>query len=56
MQLQRHDNPGLALPEESPVAGVAWKGAIAGPTQCTKMKVFRSKTAGPNKQKGLSFK
>lgn len=55
LQMEGHPTPGLALPEEvNGPTGVAWKQKVCGPTQCTKMRIYRSKTAGPGKLKGIS--
>lgn len=58
MQMERAQHPGMALPEDTQgPTGVAWKERIMGPTQCTKMRIYRSKTAGPVKHgKGEYFK
>ncbi|GLV35809.1 uncharacterized protein CBL_01039 [Carabus blaptoides fortunei] len=54
LQMERASNPGLALNEEAQTTGVGWKGyGAAGPTQCTKLRVYRPKTSAPKKLKNL---
>lgn len=52
LQMQKYEkDPGLALKDSPRVTGVGWKGYPGyGPTRCTKMKVYRPKTAMPAKQ------
>ncbi|CAH1992088.1 unnamed protein product [Acanthoscelides obtectus] len=48
LQMQRAEEPGLALDEECNVTGIGYKGYPGyGPTRCTKFKVFRPKTWAP---------
>ncbi|XP_052132865.1 uncharacterized protein LOC113205519 [Frankliniella occidentalis] len=45
---QRHPNPGIALDVVPDAAAVGWRSFNApGPTNCSKMKVYRPKTAAP---------
>lgn len=46
LQMQKsHKDPGLILDETPQVTGIGWKGYPGyGPTQCTKLKVYRPKT------------
>ncbi|XP_008191580.2 uncharacterized protein LOC103312526 isoform X2 [Tribolium castaneum] len=47
LQMQRSQEPGLALKNENFATGVGWKGYPGyGPTRCTKLKVYRPKTCG----------
>lgn len=46
LQAQGGFNPGIALDIVPQVTGVGVKSYKAGPTQCTKLKVFRPKTCG----------
>lgn len=47
LQMMRAREPGLALPDTPGAAtGVAWKEKLSGPTQCTKMRIYRPKTSG----------
>lgn len=49
LQMQKScADPGLALSESPQVTGIGWKGYPGyGPTQCTKLKVYRPKTGLP---------
>lgn len=51
LQMQKHHkDPGLVLEETPQVTGIGWKGYPGyGPTQCTKLKVYRPKTGVPGK-------
>lgn len=54
LQMERANNPGLALKEEAQTTGVGWKGyGATGPTQCTKLRVYRPKTSATKKLKNL---
>lgn len=52
LQMQKYGkDPGLALEDSPRVTGIGWKGYPGyGPTRCTKLKVFRPKTAMQGKQ------
>nr|CAH7760883.1 unnamed protein product [Callosobruchus chinensis] len=48
LQMQRAEEPGLALEEECNVTGIGYKGYPGyGPTRCTKLKVYRPKSCAP---------
>lgn len=48
---KNYKDPGLALEETPQVTGIGWKGYPGyGPTQCTKLKVYRPKTGIPDKR------
>ncbi|CAH1389521.1 unnamed protein product [Nezara viridula] len=54
LQMQRVKNPGAALDTEPTAAAVAQKMyASPGPTQCSKLKIFRPKTAVPRKKRSI---
>ena len=45
---QRHPNPGIALDVKPDAVAVGWRSFNApGPTNCSKMRVYRPKTAAP---------
>jgi hypothetical protein len=46
LQAQGDPNPGLGLDVDLKTTGLACKGYKIGPTQCTKLKVYRPKTCG----------
>lgn len=48
IELQAHGdpNPGLGLDVQLTTTGIGYKGYKVGPTQCTKLKVYRPKTCG----------
>lgn len=51
---QRHPNPGIALDVKPDAAAVGWRSFNApGPTNCSKMRVYRPKTAAPIVTKGM---
>lgn len=54
LQMERALAPGLALDDEVQATGIGWKGyGASGPTQCTKMRVYRPKTCAHKKLKNL---
>lgn len=46
LQAQGDPNPGLGLDVQLTTTGIGYKGYKVGPTQCTKLKVYRPKTCG----------
>lgn len=46
LQAQGDPNPGLGLDVHLTTTGIGYKGYKVGPTQCTKLKVYRPKTCG----------
>ena len=46
LQAQGDPNPGLGLNVKLTTTGIGYKGYKVGPTQCTKLKVYRPKTCG----------
>lgn len=46
LQAQGDPNPGLGLDVKLTTTGIGYKGYKVGPTQCTKLKVYRPKTCG----------
>lgn len=46
LQAQGDPNPGLGLDVMLTTTGIGYKGYKVGPTQCTKLKVYRPKTCG----------
>lgn len=54
LQMQRVKDPGAALDAEPTAAAVAQKMyASPGPTQCSKLKIYRPKTAAPRKKRSV---
>lgn len=54
LQMERALAPGLALDDDIQATGLGWKGYGAkGPTQCTKLRVYRPKTYAAKKLKNL---